>query len=387
MELSRVKTEPDQIAGKDAGSVLRTVQIRLTHGRATPREQQIAFFKLVLFPLVKIDPHGAQRAEAPVVINVSNAHIPRLPRGKRGRSSICPVFRPEDGQLTERADRPSHWLRHRIPEHLDEQRREDAVDLGVGVGAEAAQVIGLVEDLDDAALLGEGRQGNLVLPELCHDYTRHLCSCGAARGKGQKRGRTEVVGKKVWQQHAEARSKRHELCRRDACRVRSNNLIQVRTQLRVENIVGIESECGGACFGRRRQLHVDDPAGAALNLIQREMPDFFIRRETIGTWLGRSDSRKRCPWPTQDAASKSVRRFWRPSWICCSISRTWRTSFAGSSCGTASPTRGLYPDAARLKSFSAIVSNRTHQQRGSSGPGGSSAPASTPGGFSKRATL
>ncbi len=63
-------------------------------------------------------------------------------------------------RISEGGPLPPHRVRHWIAEHFQEEGGEDAVSLGVGLGAEAAQMIGPVEDLDDAALFGEGGQRN-----------------------------------------------------------------------------------------------------------------------------------------------------------------------------------------------------------------------------------
>ncbi len=63
-------------------------------------------------------------------------------------------------QLTKRGFPAPLRIRHRITKHLQKHRLQELVELGDGLAALGAQGVGLVQDGGDAALFGEGWEGN-----------------------------------------------------------------------------------------------------------------------------------------------------------------------------------------------------------------------------------
>ena len=68
---------------------------------------------------------------------------------------------------------PAIGIRRRIPEHVDEDRRDQLGGLLLGFAAQADDAFGAGEEVDDAALVLKVRQGNLQRQHEIHIRARH----------------------------------------------------------------------------------------------------------------------------------------------------------------------------------------------------------------------
>jgi len=74
------------------------------------------------------------------------------------------------------------------------QRGEDSLGKGIGLAALLAEDVGLVEDLDDAVLLGKGREGDFEFPKAIHDHARHFGSGDDLPGEAHVVFRAKEIG-------------------------------------------------------------------------------------------------------------------------------------------------------------------------------------------------
>ena len=98
-----------------------------------------------------LTPHGDNGAIEIRPRDPRNITGPILFDSGAGRSAADELL----SNIAEMGNRPTHWIGYRVAEHLEEERWEDALGSTLGLRSEAAEAVGLVEDLDDAQLLGQ----------------------------------------------------------------------------------------------------------------------------------------------------------------------------------------------------------------------------------------
>ena len=74
------------------------------------------------------------------------------------KSSILGDFLRRGSQR--RGASPTLRILHRVAEHLQERGLQEGVELGEGLAALGPQRVRRIQDLRDALLFGEGREGN-----------------------------------------------------------------------------------------------------------------------------------------------------------------------------------------------------------------------------------